>query len=344
MAAIETESFKYIFLDIVKFTRRSVEAQSDIVNELNNIVKTSVHKNCILEDNIIFIPTGDGICIAMKGVLSFDAHILVALDILCGLQKYNEDQKDKTRNFDVRIGINENIDNVIKDINGRVNVAGAGINFASRIMDNADGGQILVSQAVYDILSVREKYIKKFRSYQAEIKHNLKIPVHQYIQKDQVGLNINVPSNLSNKKIEYSLSKQSAYYFAHAIKNNELLVRRTGGDSYSRTPVALLWFLAEDSCEMSAIKEFNSPTLKQPGRGKLPIEEQFNEIDSTYYWILSGFVGSIIQNHLSKYHYSSFEECNDGVKCWFVINKYGQNKLKKEHPDIWQEFSLDNYV
>ena len=37
-----TESFKYIFLDIVKFTKRSVEAQSDVIKELNKIVKESV--------------------------------------------------------------------------------------------------------------------------------------------------------------------------------------------------------------------------------------------------------------------------------------------------------------
>jgi len=32
------------------------------------------------------------------------------------------------------------------------------------------------------------------------------------------------------------------------------------------------------------------------------------------------------------------------MKIWSIINKNGQDKLKKEHPDIWQEFNLDDYV
>lgn len=65
-----TESFKYIFLDIVKFTKRSVEAQSDVIKELNKIVKESVQTNGLQQDNIIFIPTGDGICLAIRGNLT----------------------------------------------------------------------------------------------------------------------------------------------------------------------------------------------------------------------------------------------------------------------------------
>lgn len=176
-----TASFKYIFLDIVRFTKRSVEAQSDVIKELNRIVKESVKTHNLQADNIIYIPTGDGICIAMRGVLPFDIHMLISLDILAKIQEYNENQSDDMRKFGVRIGVNENVDNVIEDINGRINVAGSGVNFASRIMDNADEGQILISETVYEILCAREKYMNLFKSYNAKIKHSITIPVHQYI-------------------------------------------------------------------------------------------------------------------------------------------------------------------
>lgn len=340
-----TGSFKYIYLDVVKFTKkRSVEAQSDVIKGLNKIVKESVQQNGLQQENVIFIPTGDGICIAIRGNLAFDIHMLIACDILSKIKEYNGTQKDAMRNFGVRIGINENVDNIIEDINGRTNVAGSGINFASRIMDNADEGQILVSQAVYDILHYREKYMNSFKSYTATVKHDTEIHVHQYIKEGLSGLNISAPSNLSDKKTVYSLSKKSAYYFAHAIKNRDLLIKKTKGDPNNYVPVVLLWYLAEDSCEMSVCKDFDSQNLKQPGDGKLSVEEQFDVIDSTYFWILCDLSGFFVESHLNKFHGDSFEDDKHGLKCWFVINKYGQQKLKKEHPEIWQEFSLDDYV
>lgn len=55
------------------------------------------------------------------------------------------------------MGINTNADNLVTDINGARNLAGAGINIAQRVMDSADGNQILVSHSVYDTLRDREK-------------------------------------------------------------------------------------------------------------------------------------------------------------------------------------------
>lgn len=341
-----TANFKHIFLDIVEFTKRSVEAQSDVIKELNKIVKDSVQNNNLQKENIIYIPTGDGICIAIRGELPFDIHMLISLDILANIEDYNKNQSDAKRRFGVRIGINENVDNVIEDINRRTNVAGSGINIASRIMDNADKGQILISQSVYDILYAREKYMDSFNSYNAPIKHDIKIPVHQYVKSGHRGLNVDVPSILTNKKIVYTLSKTSAYYFAHAISNKESLIKKTGKNSFrSYTAVVLLWFLAHDSNQMAMCKEFDSADLKQPGGGKLSVEEQFDVIDKTEFYIISGFADIVVvDRHLDKYHRDSFEDDKYGMKCWFIINKDGQVKLKEEHPDIWQEFNLDAYV
>lgn len=271
----------------------------------------------------------------MSGESKFDIQMIVALGILEKIHHYNEKQNDEMRQFNVRIGINENVDNVIEDINGRRNVAGSGINLASRIMDNADGGQILVSQAVYDILHVREKYTDAFKSYSATIKHGIEIPVHQYIKDGHIGLDTKTPSSLSSEKTVYRLSKKSAYYFAHAIKNREFIAQKLAIDgSVEYTSVILLWYLADDSCTMSEVKSFESPNLKLPGDGKLTFEQLFEIFDSIHFDVRCDFSNFIAGSHLEKYHEESFEVAKYGFKRYCIINKHGQEKLKKQHPDI----------
>ena len=348
-----TESIKYVFLDIVDYTKRSVEAQSDIVSILNDIIKKSVKDKGIdlndegkdeysFDEEVIFIPAGDGICIAIRNHLTYDIHILIALDILLNIQRYNEDQEDTQRKFNVRMGVNENTDNIIEDINGRTNVAGSGVNIASRIMDNADGNQILISESVYNILYARENYMDSFRRYEATIKHEKKIPVYQYIKEGHEGLNINVPSNLSDKKKSYKLSKEIAYYFAIAVTNEKLLIEKTGGDSASYTPIILLWLLAKDFHETSKSRYFETPYLNFTKKEILFIEKIYDKIEETMIPILSHYSESIIDHYLEKYYGNYFEDDRFGTKCWFMINESGRNKLKKEYPDIWDEFALDD--
>ena len=175
MMKAETASIKYIYIDVVGFTKdRSVEAQSDIIEKLNEIVDQSISLNSIPEDHLIVLPSGDGLCIALIELPQpFDIHLILALDILRKLYNYNNEIKDKMRKYKIRIGINENIDNIIIDYNKKRNVAGAGISMAQRIMDQADGCQILIGQTVYEILQHREKYLNAFKKYQAKGKHGI---------------------------------------------------------------------------------------------------------------------------------------------------------------------------
>ncbi len=128
---------KYVFLDVVGFTHgRSVEAQSDIVHVLNDIVQASIDENEGAKDKLILLPTGDGMCIAMLNVESpYDIHLLIALDIVRKVHEHNELIKNEMRKFQVRIGLNANTDNLVTDINGNRNIAGAGISMASRVMN-----------------------------------------------------------------------------------------------------------------------------------------------------------------------------------------------------------------
>lgn len=131
---VDTARVQYVFLDVVGFTRnRSVEAQSEVVAKLNEIVVLTLQGLNIPIDQTVLIPTGDGIAIALIGLTGFDIHLQIALEILSLISKHNSATTDKMRRFEVRIGINENIDNILTDINGKRNVAGAGISMAQSL-------------------------------------------------------------------------------------------------------------------------------------------------------------------------------------------------------------------
>ncbi len=195
MTEDSTVAAKYIFLDVESFTwNRSVEAQTEIIETLNQIVSNSVKNLSIPSDNVIYLPTGDGICIGLTNVNSpYDAPLQIAKQILTDLNTHNEKMSDLQRKFKVRIGISANVDNLIIDINKDKNLAGAGINRAARVMSIADGNQILVDQSVYDTLRFREKYITAFREFKATVKHGVQIPVYQYVGDDYTSVNTSMP-------------------------------------------------------------------------------------------------------------------------------------------------------
>ncbi len=184
MADAQSTSVKYVFLDVVGYSvGRSVEAQTDIISFLNNFVKESVLQLSLADTQVIYLPTGDGMCIALLGAESpYDIHVLLSLEILKKLEAHNQSATDDMRKFQIRIGVNTNVDNVVTDINGQRNVSGAGINTAQRVMNKADGNQVLAGEGVYETLRHREKYMKSFRSFTATVKHGIELRLHQLIK------------------------------------------------------------------------------------------------------------------------------------------------------------------
>jgi class 3 adenylate cyclase len=334
---------KYIFLDVVGFTHnRSVEAQSDIVNALNGIVRDSVSAHDIPKDRIIYIPTGDGICVALLNVESpFDIHMRIALSILDRIKKHNDATENEMRKFQVRIGVNSNTDNLVTDINSQPNVAGAGISMAARVMDKADGGQILVGRSVYDMLRYREKYASAFKAYRATVKHGMMLDVYQFVAEGFDGLNTDTPQAFKDAESpkpepEPKLSLRVACYFAHAIKNRAFFLERKGGAVSIR--ITLLWLLAGDTeAEIEAMGLSSHPRHTQPRDGSF--EEQFeyySKLEESEYSLLSEFSELITFSRLFKY-----KQYFDNYYFW-LINTEGKDKLKRDWPDIWEKFDLDN--
>src|SRR5689334_17978870 len=125
MSEAITVPTKYIFLDVVNFTHeRSVEAQSDIVSILNNVVHEALEEYGIEGLQLILLPTGDGMCICLLNFEKpYDVHILLALGIITRIHQHNSRTDDKMRRFQARIGINANTDNLVVDVNQRRNMA-----------------------------------------------------------------------------------------------------------------------------------------------------------------------------------------------------------------------------
>src|SRR5258706_6223305 len=110
----ETGPFRtrYVFIDVVRFSTRTVEARTDIVTAINSIVRAAINAANVLGDDVIFLPTGDGLCIALvSAILPYDGHLRIALDIIARVAEHNRDVLNKSRAFEVRVGLNENDDN-----------------------------------------------------------------------------------------------------------------------------------------------------------------------------------------------------------------------------------------
>jgi hypothetical protein len=173
------------------------------------------------------------------------------------LKEYNDSTTDEKRRFEVRIGINANTDNLVTDINGEQNTAGAGINVAQRVMDMADGNQILVSQAVYETLRQRERYMSAFKQHRATLKHGERVNVYQLTMQERPGLSTDTPTAFQKRdETPKKLTKQVAYHLAHAIVNRQTL-REHKHELYNDSALeVLLSFLAEDSVQESEASEF----------------------------------------------------------------------------------------
>lgn len=179
--------------------------------------------------DLILLPTGDGICICLiNQSLVFDIHIQLALKILENLYNYNKSLKNKENSFGIRVGINQNLDNLVIDINKNYNIAGAGINMAQRIMDKSDKSTIMVGEQVFQELKFRQRYINLFKPFTTTIKHGENINIYQLVNNELEYLNNETPlcfrkekGNTPKLKEIKDLTKFTLLYFCILLKYKE---------------------------------------------------------------------------------------------------------------------------
>ena len=126
-----------LFLDIVRYSQLGVTEAIRLKQRFNEVLDAALEDTPPAER--IVIDTGDGAAVSFLG--DPERALFAALSMF-----------DMVGEVPVRIGINLGPVYITKDLNGRENVIGDGINVAQRIMSFAQPGQLLLSRSFYDVV------------------------------------------------------------------------------------------------------------------------------------------------------------------------------------------------
>src|SRR5437016_9480184 len=175
---IQLEIAHVLFIDIVGYSKLSVNEQHAVVEELNQIVRASEQfQRAEAASRLLKIPTGDGM--ALVFYRSPEEPAQCAFEISRALKEHPRLQ--------LRMGIHSGPVSGVVDVNERTNVAGVGINMAQRVMDCGDGGHILVSKHVADDLEQYEHWRRLLHDLgSCEVKHGVRIDIAN-LYSDEVG-------------------------------------------------------------------------------------------------------------------------------------------------------------
>jgi TolB-like protein len=178
-----------LFMDVVGYSKLLVNEQREIMQQLNQLVrKTAQFQASEANGKLISIPSGDGM--ALVFFQSLEEPVQCALEISRLLKNYPR--------LRLRMGVHSGPVDQIKDVNDRLNVAGAGINLAQRVMDCGDAGHILISKRVADDLAQDSLWQPLLHEVgEVEVKHGVKLGVVN-VYTEELG-NRHPPEKLSRR-------------------------------------------------------------------------------------------------------------------------------------------------
>jgi TolB-like protein/Tfp pilus assembly protein PilF len=166
---IQLEIAHVLFVDIVGYSKLSINEQHAAIEELNQIVRASEQfQPAEAENRLLKIPTGDGM--ALVFYTSPEAPAQCAVEISRALKEHPR--------LHLRMGIHSGPVSGVVDVNERANLAGAGLNTAQRVMDCGDAGHILLSRHVAEDLEEYEQWRPLLHDLGAcEVKHGVRVSV-----------------------------------------------------------------------------------------------------------------------------------------------------------------------
>ncbi len=157
-----------MFIDLVGYSKLLIEEQKERLRQLTEIVLATAQVANSTNEQLVRLPTGDGMALVFRN--SSEEPARCALEIAKALKAYPE--------IAVRMGIHSGPVSEVTDVNGRANIAGAGINLAQRMMDCGDAGHILLSRRVADDLASYRDWQPHLHDLgEVEVKHGQKIAV-----------------------------------------------------------------------------------------------------------------------------------------------------------------------
>ena len=175
---IQLEIAHVLFIDIVGYSKLSVNEQHAAVEELNGIVRASKQfQEAEAAGRLIKIPTGDGM--ALVFYTSPEAPAQCAVEVSRILKEHPRLQ--------LRMGVHSGPVSGVIDVNDHANLAGAGLNTAQRVMDCGDAGHILLSKRVADDLGEYGHWRPLLHDLGlCEVKHGARVAIVN-LYADQVG-------------------------------------------------------------------------------------------------------------------------------------------------------------
>jgi TolB-like protein/class 3 adenylate cyclase/Tfp pilus assembly protein PilF len=175
---IQLEIAHVLFIDIVGYSKLSINEQRAAVDELNEVVRASEQfQKAEAAGRLIKIPTGDGM--ALVFYTSPEAPAQCAVEISGALKEHPRLQ--------LRMGVHSGPVSGVIDVNGHANLAGAGLNMAQRVMACGDAGHILLSKHVAEDLEEYEHWRPLLHDLGAcEVKHGMRVSIVN-LYADQVG-------------------------------------------------------------------------------------------------------------------------------------------------------------
>jgi class 3 adenylate cyclase len=139
----ELEIAHVLFIDTVGYSKLLINEQREVFDALTRVVKESDQfRKADAAGNLVRLPTGDGMALVFSG--SLEAPAQCALEISKALRD--------VPSLPLRMGIHSGLVSRVVDVNNQVNIAGAGINIAQRVMNCGDRGHILLSKRAADDL------------------------------------------------------------------------------------------------------------------------------------------------------------------------------------------------
>ena len=167
--ASHLETAHVLFIDVVAYSKLLVNEQREVLQQLNDVVRSAPQfGKSSSAGKLIRIPSGDGM--ALVFFQSPEEPVHCAMEIARALKNHPH--------IRLRMGVHSGPVDQIKDVNDRLNVAGAGINFAQRVMDCGDAGHILISERVADDLAQDRLWQPLLHELgEIEVKHGVKLGI-----------------------------------------------------------------------------------------------------------------------------------------------------------------------
>ena len=215
-----------LFIDIVGYSKLSINEQRAAVDELTQTVRsTEEFREAEASDRLIKIATGDGM--ALVFYTSPEAPVRCAMQISRALKDHP--------GLHIRMGIHSGAVSGLLDVTGRANLTGAGLNMAQRVMDCGDAGHILLSKHVAEDLEQYEGWRPLLHDLGTiDVKHGIKLHIVNLYGAD-VGRR-ELPATLRMERRRAArmrwVSGAAAIGFAAAILAGMIFVSR------SRPPLA----------------------------------------------------------------------------------------------------------